>query len=210
MFKERHGVVMKQFVAVFLLLLSGAFAAVASPANDENELLRQEVKALREEIVNFRKDFLYLVIKLFGPQAERELGGDYPREDASKRSAAMSAQDIISHLRTLKAAAIMFLADNGDLAYNVQALAEKVNEDPQATKNLLEGYMDTFKAFEGRSLFHVREDGMCLVGIDVSSEEDEVKAQLAKRSDRVGLVDANLNLWTSGDIVYMAFRGLWK
>ena len=210
MLEERIGAVIKKFVAVFLLLLSGAFAAAASPANDENELLRQEVKALREEIVNFRKDFLYLVIKLFGPQAERELGEGYPREDASKRSAAMAAHDIISHLRTMKAAAIMFIVDNNDIAYNVRALAEKVNEDPQAVKNLLGSYMDTLKAFEGRSLFRVREDGMCLVGINVSSEEDEVKAQLVKRSDRVGLVDANLNLWTSGDVVYMAFRGLGK
>jgi hypothetical protein len=160
-------------------------------------------------------------IKLWAPELEKgflELTlVDVPREKrllpkmvnlaaaANTRSTSDSEADIISTLRTLKAAALMFYADNVE---DVEAgkVDDLINSEG-SVEVLLGEYMD-FEADEDYFFLTVQLEGnkKWLVGRGLSDKSPGVKERLQGSADPLGLIDEEGNPYAGGDFVFMIVR----
>jgi hypothetical protein len=115
------------------------------------------------------------------------------------------ASSIISELRNLKAATMMFYADNMD---DVEAgkFDDLINSE-NSVEELLGKYLDN-EADEEYLFITAQLDGKkrWLVGCDLSDKSPDLKGRLQGRAGQVGLIDEEGNPYSGGDLVFMIAR----
>jgi hypothetical protein len=123
----------------------------------------------------------------------------------ARASDSAKASNIVSNLRSLKAAALMFYADNvEDTETELDAL---INLDGSATE-LLGQYTDNPEAY-AEYIFKaalLNGEKKWIVGCDVSNESPRVKERLKGRGGAIGLIDENGSTYSGGDFVFMIAR----
>lgn len=183
-------------VAVFLTLQP-------KPASGDNDAVLQELKALREEVTGFRQDFQgFLNLLGAGPAQKGATSNNVPATDQDS----VEASNIVSDLRNLKAAALMFYADN--LEKGDANLEKLINADDSAT-SLLAVYTDHPEKFGAEYRFKVVASGskkLWVVGMDIAQKPEGVKNKLQDRAKTVGLLSEAMELYTGGNWVFMVAR----
>jgi hypothetical protein len=118
------------------------------------------------------------------------------------------AAKIVSDLRNLKAASLMFYADSMDEVADGKADALIAAEGIK----LLLPYLDKTKYDQKPPFifkvadFKIRDLPKWLVGRDVSNTPSNIRQRLQERAASVGLIDENGALYSGGDIVFMVAR----
>lgn len=157
--------------------------------------------------------FLFCFL-LFGPLlshvaegAQKPTAGDaaVPREARSTER----ARRILSLLRDMKNAAIMYCADEtGSILDDPERFRERVNRDPLAVRNILGRYLDAPESFDETCHFYVLEDGQGLVGCDLTDEDDATLETLDRMAKRSGadLIILDRSAWNGGLAICMKFN----
>ena len=124
----------------------------------------------------------------------------------TRGSGSAEAVKIITNLRNLKAAAMMFYADNYE---NVQAgkIDAFINLDGSATV-LLRKYIEKPETYAGYIFKSTGPDGKkkWIVGCDVSDKPSGVRQHLRGRAHEANLIDQSGNPYSGGDFVFMIVR----
>jgi hypothetical protein len=115
------------------------------------------------------------------------------------------ASIIISSLRNLKAASMMFYADSMDEVADGKADA-LINAE--GSVKLLLPYVDNPEAYSKYIFKCANLEGnyRWLVGDDLSDRSPSVKERLQERTGTLGLIDENGNTYSGGDLVFMIAR----
>lgn len=150
--------------------------------------------------------FLFCFL-LFGPLlshvaegAQKPTAGIQPAERARR---------ILSLLRDMKNAAIMYCADEtGSILDDPERFRERVNRDPLAVRNILGRYLDAPESFDETCHFYVLEDGQGLVGCDLTDEDDATLETLDRMAKRSGadLIILDRSAWNGGLAICMKFN----
>jgi hypothetical protein len=124
----------------------------------------------------------------------------------ARASVNAEAWEIISGLRSLKAASMMFYADNVE-DVNAGKADALIDAEGSATE-LLGKYTDNPEGYEGY-IFKTAQLGgtkKWLVGCYLSELSPEVKKRLQERANGVGLIDEKGSSYSGGDLVFMIAR----
>ena len=171
---------MKKLVTPVLIGFCVIFASLAlqpEMAYGDDEALWREIRALREEIAELRED-LQLVLSFIGLWAI----------DGEDSSYSAEADDVVSDLRMMKTASLMFFIDNMDEAQN---LPRNVN-----LMERLRQYMDNPDDFDSGLHFLKIVDDEWWVGYDLekAGKNDDVRERLSEMAETIGLYgDTNLS-----------------
>ncbi|WP_347713184.1 hypothetical protein [uncultured Fretibacterium sp.] len=147
----------------------------------------------------------------FSPLLPRAAGG--AQKPAVGMQSAERARRILSLLRNMKSAAVMYYADEtGSILDDPERFRERVNRDPLACRNLLGEYlnylMDSPPALDETYHLYVLEDGQWLVGFDLTDEDDATLGMLdemAKQSGRE-LIILDRSAMKGGLVICMKFN----
>lgn len=150
--------------------------------------------------------FLFCFL-LFGPLlshvaegAQKPTAGIQPAERARR---------ILSLLRDMKNAAIMYCADEtGSILDDPERFRERVNHDPLAVRNILGKYLDAPETFDETCHFYVLEDDRWLVGYDLAGEDESTLERLAVMARRPGanLVNLDQSIWNGGLVIWVCIK----
>ena len=155
---------------------------------------------------------LGLLMSMYGlivtNQGDGQSDADSPADRAGYR-----ADEILTHLDVLRKAALA--AYDSHYAYDMgtaqhRAIARQINADPVAfIRSRMGEYLDgkAKSKFAGISMVRIFNEWDWTVGVDVSHEPGEVRAELARPRRRLQygdpLLDGNLHPWKGGDVIYM-------
>jgi hypothetical protein len=188
----------KIFVAGFCSAVClGGFFLVASPqsASGEDAPVLQEVKALRAEVAEFRQEFLRFA------ETPTVLRPERPEE-------AREASQIISELRGLKGALLMYYADNMDIGEETLSAAILLSKNN--VEALVRDYLDNPSKFNSPeytlSVVKNNDRNLWLVGRDVSKRSRTVKRFLRGKAKSAQLLRDDGNSYDGGNIVYILVR----
>ena len=119
------------------------------------------------------------------------------------------ASQILSLLRAMKSAAVMYYVDEMDsIMEDPTRFREKVNGDPLAVRNILGKYLDVPATYDESCHFYVLNDNQWLVGYDLAGEDESTLERLAVMARRPGmaLVNLDLSVWNRGLVICMKVR----
>lgn len=155
---------------------------------------------------------LGLLMSMYGlivtNQGDGQSDADSPADRAGYR-----ADEILAHLDVLRKAASA--AYDSHYAYDMgaaqhRAIARQINAAPLAfIRSRMGEYLDgrAKSKFAGISMVRIFNEWDWTVGVDVSRESEEVRAELARPRRRLQyggtLLDGNLHPWKGGDVIYM-------
>jgi len=155
---------------------------------------------------------LGLLMSMYGllvtNQGDGQSDADSPADRAGYR-----ADEILAHLDVLRKAASA--AYDSHYAYDMgaaqhRAIARQINAAPLAfIRSRIGEYLDgrAKSKFAGISMVRIFNEWDWTVGVDVSRESEEVRAELARPRRRLQyggtLLDGNLHPWKGGDVIYM-------
>lgn len=155
---------------------------------------------------------LGLLMSMYGlivtNQGDGQSDADSPADRAGYR-----ADEILAHLDILRKAASA--AYDSHYAYDMgaaqhRAIARQINAAPLAfIRSRIGEYLDgrAKSKFAGISMVRIFNEWDWTVGVDVSRESEEVRAELARPRRRLQyggtLLDGNLHPWKGGDVIYM-------
>lgn len=155
---------------------------------------------------------LGLLMSMYGllvtNQGDGQSDADSPADRAGYR-----ADEILAHLDVLRKAASA--AYDSHYAYDMgaaqhRAIARQINADPVAfIRSRMGEYLDgrAKSKFDGIGTVRIFNEWDWAVGVDVSHESGEVRAELARPRRRLQygdtLLDGNLHPWKGGDVIYM-------
>jgi hypothetical protein len=183
--------------AICLVML---FLMVQSkPASGDDDALLKKMDAILEELTGLRKDFND-VIELTGI---REVA-----EQRARAASSAEAANIISMLRNLKAATMMFFADSMDQFQNDGDMAI-INLDNRSVERLLSPYMDNPEHVKEKYLFIATKNNNTkrwLVGRSLSDVSVDVKRVLQQKAKDVKLYDEHNKFYSGGNVVFMIAR----
>ena len=181
--------------ALCLVALFFAIQPKAASGDIDNDAILRELKIIREEIAIIRQDLDFLLMFLY---LARDMDGNGSRDAAD-------ASDIINDLRDMKAASLMFYANNVEAFHNeiitnitLDMLAEYMG-DPEKFQDDMTPYISGISA-----------DGRWWVGFNLENagKSDGVRQMLSERADTVGLhgeLDTDV-IYAGQDIVWMLVR----
>ena len=172
-----------------------SLAATLTVVSEDNAALRREIAFLREELASLR-----------GTQQKPAAGNTAMLREMQS---AERASQILSLLRTMKSAAVIFYAEElGSIMENPTRFREKVNGDPLAVRNILGKYLDVPATYDESCHFYVLNDNQWLVGYDLAGEDESTLERLAVMARRPGmaLVNLDLSVWNRGLVICMKVR----
>ena len=172
-----------------------SFAATIAATSEDNAALRREIASLREELASLR-----------GTQQKPAVGNTTMLREMQS---AERASQILSLLRTMKSAAVMYYVDEMDsIMEDPTRFREKVNGDPLAVRNILGKYLDVPATYDESCHFYVLNDNQWLVGYDLAGEDESTLERLAVMARRPGmaLVNLDLSVWNRGLVICMKVR----
>lgn len=173
-------------------------------ALEDRAALRREIASLRSELASVRE-------ALSGKGADGDAQKPVAGTSALRREAeaAERSSQIVSLLRTMKSAALMYWADSMDAIMEDPAgFREKVNRDPLAVRNVLGKYLEVPATFDESCHFYLLKDDQWLVGYDLTSEDELVLEKLAARARQPGsnLVNVDQSIWNGSLVICMKVR----
>lgn len=172
-----------------------SLAATLTVVSEDNAALRREIAFLREELASLR-----------GTQQKPAAGNTAMLREMQS---AERASQILSLLRTMKSAAVMYYVDEMDsIMEDPTRFREKVNGDPLAVRNILGKYLDVPATYDESCHFYVLNDNQWLVGYDLAGEDESTLERLAVMARRPGmaLVNLDLSVWNRGLVICMKVR----
>lgn len=172
-----------------------SLAATLTVVSEDNAALRREIAFLREELASLR-----------GTQQKPAAGNTAMLREMQS---AERASQILSLLRTMKSAAVMYYVDEMDsIMEDPTRFREKVNGDPLAVRNILGKYLDVPATYDESCHFYVLNDNQWLVGYDLAGEDESTLERLAVMAKRPGmaLVNLDLSVWNRGLVICMKVR----
>ena len=172
-----------------------SLAATLTVVSEDNAALRREIAFLREELASLR-----------GTQQKPAAGNTAMLREMQS---AERASQILSLLRTMKSAAVMYYVDEMDsIMEDPTRFREKVNGDPLAVRNILGKYLDVPATYDESCHFYVLNDNQWLVGYDLAGEDESTLERLAVMARRPGmaLVNLDLGVWNRGLVICMKVR----
>ena len=172
-----------------------SFAATIAATSEDNAALRREIASLREELASLR-----------GTQQKPAVGNTTMLREMQS---AERASQILSLLRTMKSAAVIFYAEElGSIMENPTRFREKVNGDPLAVRNILGKYLDVPATYDESCHFYVLNDNQWLVGYDLAGEDKSTLERLAAMAHQPGanLVNLDQSVWNGGLVICMKVR----
>ena len=172
-----------------------SFAATIAATSEDNAALRREIASLREELASLR-----------GTQQKPAAGNTAMLREMQS---AERASQILSLLRTMKSAAVIFYAEElGSIMENPTRFREKVNGDPLAVRNILGKYLDVPATYDESCHFYVLNDNQWLVGYDLAGEDESTLERLAAMAHQPGanLVNLDQSVWNGGLVICMKVR----
>ena len=176
----------KNFALTFCLTVSLVLSALccvpSAQASDDTKLQTlQELKALREEIAGLRQDLRTIARALFGQDIFASPTAVSP-EATKQNEASRDTSNIVSNLRNLKAASLMFYADSMDVVNSPDFVMPA-----DIVENTLVRYVDNPAEFQSGQYQLIMKGNRWFVGYDVSQESPEVRAKLAEKAKSTGL-----------------------
>ena len=172
-----------------------SLAATLTVVSEDNAALRREIAFLREELASLR-----------GTQQKPAAGNTAMLREMQS---AERASQILSLLRTMKSAAVIFYAEElGSIMENPTRFREKVNGDPLAVRNILGKYLDVPATYDESCHFYVLNDNQWLVGYDLAGEDESTLERLAAMAHQPGanLVNLDQSVWNGGLVICMKVR----
>ena len=172
-----------------------SFAATIAATSEDNAALRREIASLREELASLR-----------GTQQKPAVGNTTMLREMQS---AERASQILSLLRTMKSAAVMYYVDEMDsIMEDPTRFREKVNGDPLAVRNILGKYLDVPATYDESCHFYVLNDNQWLVGYDLAGEDKSTLERLAAMARQPGanLVNLDQSVWNGGLVICMKVR----
>ena len=172
-----------------------SFAATIAATSEDNAALRREIASLREELASLR-----------GTQQKPAVGNTTMLREMQS---AERASQILSLLRTMKSAAVMYYVDEMDsIMEDPTRFREKVNGDPLAVRNILGKYLDVPATYDESCHFYVLNDNQWLVGYDLAGEDKSTLERLAAMAHQPGtnLVNLDQSVWNGGLVICMKVR----
>ena len=172
-----------------------SFAATIAATSEDNAALRREIASLREELASLR-----------GTQQKPAVGNTTMLREMQS---AERASQILSLLRTMKSAAVMYYVDEMDsIMEDPTRFREKVNGDPLAVRNILGKYLDVPATYDESCHFYVLNDNQWLVGYDLAGEDESTLERLAAMAHQPGanLVNLDQSVWNGGLVICMKVR----
>ena len=172
-----------------------SLAATLTVVSEDNAALRREIAFLREELASLR-----------GTQQKPAAGNTAMLREMQS---AERASQILSLLRTMKSAAVMYYVDEMDsIMEDPTRFREEVNGDPLAVRNILGKYLDVPATYDESCHFYVLNDNQWLVGYDLAGEDESTLERLAVMARRPGmaLVNLDLSVWNRGLVICMKVR----
>ena len=172
-----------------------SFAATIAATSEDNAALRREIASLREELASLR-----------GTQQKPAVGNTAMLREMQS---AERASQILSLLRTMKSAAVMYYVDEMDsIMEDPTRFREKVNGDPLAVRNILGKYLDVPATYDESCHFYVLNDNQWLVGYDLAGEDKSTLERLAAMAHQPGanLVNLDQSVWNGGLVICMKVR----
>ena len=168
-----------------------SLAATLTVVSEDNAALRREIAFLREELASLR-----------GTQQKPAAGNTAMLREMQS---AERASQILSLLRTMKSAAVMYYVDEMDsIMEDPTRFREKVNGDPLAVRNILGKYLDVPATYDESCHFYVLNDNQWLVGYDLAGEDESTLERLAVMARRPGanLVNLDQSIWNGGLVIW--------
>ena len=172
-----------------------SLAATLTVVSEDNAALRREIAFLREELASLR-----------GTQQKPAAGNTAMLREMQS---AERASQILSLLRTMKSAAVIFYAEElGSIMEDPTRFREKVNGDPLAVRNILGKYLDVPATYDESCHFYVLNDNQWLVGYDLAGEDESTLERLAAMAHQPGanLVNLDQSVWNGGLVICMKVR----
>lgn len=172
-----------------------SLAATLTVVSEDNAALRREIAFLREELASLR-----------GTQQKPAAGNTAMLREMQS---AERASQILSLLRTMKSAAVMYYVDEMDsIMEDPTRFREKVNGDPLAVRNILGKYLDVPATYDESCHFYVLNDNQWLVGYDLAGEDESTLERLAAMAHQPGanLVNLDQSVWNGGLVICMKVR----
>ena len=172
-----------------------SLAATLTVVSEDNAALRREIAFLREELASLR-----------GTQQKPAAGNTAMLREMQS---AERASQILSLLRTMKSAAVMYYVDEMDsIMEDPTRFREKVNGDPLAVRNILGKYLDVPATYDESCHFYVLNDNQWLVGYDLAGEDKSTLERLAAMAHQPGanLVNLDQSVWNGGLVICMKVR----
>ena len=172
-----------------------SFAATIAATSEDNAALRREIASLREELASLR-----------GTQQKPAVGNTTMLREMQS---AERASQILSLLRTMKSAAVMYYVDEMDsIMEDPTRFREKVNGDPLAVRNILGKYLDVPATYDESCHFYVLNDNQWLVGYDLAGEDESTLERLAVMARRPGanLVNLDQSIWNGGLVIWTCIK----
>ena len=172
-----------------------SLAATLTVVSEDNAALRREIAFLREELASLR-----------GTQQKPAAGNTAMLREMQS---AERASQILSLLRTMKSAAVMYYVDEMDsIMEDPTRFREKVNGDPLAVRNILGKYLDVPATYDESCHFYVLNDNQWLVGYDLAGEDKSTLERLAAMARQPGanLVNLDQSVWNGGLVICMKVR----
>ena len=155
---------------------------------------------------------LGLLMSMYGMLVANQDSNQSDTDSLADR-AGYRADEILAHLDVLRKAASA--AYDSHYAYDMgtaqhRAIARQINADPEAfIRSRMGEYLDgrAKSKFDGIGTVRIFNEWDWAVGVDVSHESGEVRAELARPRRRLQygdtLLDGNLHPWKGGDVIYM-------
>ena len=169
-----------------------SLAATLTVVSEDNAALRREIAFLREELASLR-----------GTQQKPAAGNTAMLREMQS---AERASQILSLLRTMKSAAVMYYVDEMDsIMEDPTRFREKVNGDPLAVRNILGKYLDVPATYDESCHFYVLNDNQWLVGYDLAGEDESTLERLAAMAHQPG-VNLDQSVWNGGLVICMKVR----
>ena len=172
-----------------------SLAATLTVVSEDNAALRREIAFLREELASLR-----------GTQQKPAAGNTAMLREMQS---AERASQILSLLRIMKSAAVMYYVDEMDsIMEDPTRFREKVNGDPLAVRNILGKYLDVPATYDESCHFYVLNDNQWLVGYDLAGEDESTLERLAAMAHQPGanLVNLDQSVWNGGLVICMKVR----
>ena len=172
-----------------------SLAATLTVVSEDNAALRREIAFLREELASLR-----------GTQQKPAAGNTAMLREMQS---AERASQILSLLRTMKSAAVMYYVDEMDsIMEDPTRFREKVNGDPLAVRNILGKYLDVPATYDESCHFYVLNDNQWLVGYDLAGEDESTLERLAVMARRPGanLVNLDQSIWNGGLVIWVCIK----
>ena len=156
------------------------------------DFVLQELRILREEVARLHESFT-------------SSPGDVRSERADE---ARETSEVISELRSMKAAALMYYADN--LNMGIEGLSSALLVSRNNLGNLFRLYLNDPAKYNGPEfVMEVREiDGgnIWLAGRDVSGKSEGVRRFLRARAEGAGLLSEDGSTYRGENVVYVLVR----